>query len=716
MVFGGSFVSNLPISSMQLLHEQELSQLNTQQKKAVETLDGPVLISAAAGTGKTKVLTLRYVHIINMQKAAPHQILAVTFTNKAAQEMKNRLSTYLNKSVNSLWIGTFHSLSLRILRTHAAFCDRTSSFSVLDITDQLGIIRKLLKSMNGAKQYTPKSILGKISRWKQKALEPEDIDSSDPFLTSMYFAYQATLKDVNGFDFDDLLVQSLKLFLNHSEILSAYQAQFSYLLVDEYQDINHVQYEWLKALAGDRSNICCVGDDDQSIYGWRGANVENILQFSKDFPGAEIIYLEQNYRSTPHILSAASHLISHNQRRYDKTLRTSNTIGEKIYIQGLWDSPEESAFIAQKIIELQKKENPLSTMAILVRAGFQTREFEERFILQNIPYRIIGNTRFYERQEIRDFLGYLRAIHAPSDALAFERIVNTPKRGVGSTALQHFYQLSHEEGIPLEEAAKKLCATLRVGTKEALQLFLSQLQSWREYEKNENLTDFAQKVLKESGYLAMWENQKEDPQAEGRIENLKDLIKTMDQFSSLEEFLEHISLLIESVNESTHECVSLMTIHAAKGLEFDTVFLAGWEENVFPHIKCLQDLGQKGLEEERRLAYVGITRARTRAFISFCWNRKMPQGWTASSPSRFIDQLPPQDIILNLHSPFRRPASFSHFKQKTSTPLSPFKKGVRVSHQLFGMGIIHESRADILSISFDTHGLKKVSARFVNKC
>lgn len=771
-----NYVSPPPSGKGNFSLEKESALLNEQQRQAVLDVDGPCLISAAAGTGKTRVLTLRYARILEEGKAQAGQILAVTFTNRAAQEMKTRLGPILPEDSRWLWIGTFHSLSLRILRMHAELCKRTPSFAVLDTSDQLSVVRKILRAMNAEKGYTPQKILGKISQWKQELRSPSDLTPSPE--VSFFEAYQAWLLDTNSFDFDDLLIECLRLFENHEEVCCKYRQQFRYILVDEYQDINHVQYMWLKMLAvgEDNTNICCVGDEDQSIYGWRGANIENIMRFAKDFPGAKIFHLEQNYRSTPHILSAASGLISHNRNRYGKILRTDRVTGERVKVQGVWDSVEEAAFVAGKISELIYEKKSLASVAILVRASFQTREFEELFMLQNIPYRVVGNTRFYERQEIKDFLAYIRAVYSPLDSIAFERVLGVPRRGIGETTLQEMHTRAREKGVGLEESARQMSAedSLRSTARDGLIRLLELMDGWREAIGKVSLGELADRILRESGYEAMWKAEG-DAQAETRIENVRALIQAMGHFKTLEEFIEHVSLLTETVGEASCESVAIMTLHAAKGLEFDTVFLPGWEENVFPHARCLAE-GARGVEEERRLAYVGLTRARVKAIITFCWNRRMPQGWGPSAPSRFIEELPANDIELNLHTSrqtslrFSRRArhdpvsastgpltveppanaprtSFGRFpfskrmdmgrssSSSTSTPTSTStsvsasasavhensdkraargaQEGAVVNHSLFGSGVVMRNLGNVLIIRFDTYGVKKVSAKFL---
>lgn len=723
--------------------QETIEKLNEPQRRAVEYGEGPLLVSAGAGTGKTRVLTLRYASLVARGASHPACILAVTFTNKAAQEMRNRLETLFGTSLKSFWIGTFHSISLRLLRAHTDLCGRAPGFSVLDEGDRQRLMKKVLKALSVPKEYTPSVVLSKISRYKQYAYGPDDIPvDEDPLIRTIFATYQEYLRDVNGFDFDDLLVESLRLLQDNEEVLKRYQDQFRYILVDEYQDINHVQYLWIRALARGHQNLCCVGDDDQSIYGWRGANVENILRFTSDFGGATIIALEQNYRSTPHILSAASHLIANNGQRHGKTLHTDKTHGEKVRVQSVWDAEEEAAWVAQEILAIRKacadeNDEPFSSMAILVRAGFQMREFEERFILLGLPYRIVGSARFYERQEIRDIIGYFRVVQSPQDNLAFERILNVPKRGIGSATLKELYESAEMHEESLENACRRACAEKRgIRGEEALKTFLRKIDSWRAMARMKPaLPSLADRIFDESGYAAMLKADP-DPQSEGRIENVKDLIRAMEQFHTLEEFLEHMALLAETVDNKTTDAVSVMTLHAAKGLEFDTVFLAGWEEQMFPHPRCLSESGNKGLEEERRLAYVGITRAKKRSIISFCQNRRLPsQGWTSSVPSRFIWELPQTDVAFServstasqqkrsfgnnpkwrnapiIEKPMSQPAMSA--QRVASSQENVFRIGARVVHPIFGKGTVKQNQGTILYVVFDTHAAKKVSARFV---
>lgn len=707
----------------------DLSILNNEQKEAVETLDGPLLISASAGTGKTRVLTMRYANIVNQGKAPANNILAVTFTNKAANEMKARLSQLLGHKVGHLWIGTFHSIGMRILRKHSDLFQRNSTFTILDMSDQSSLIRKILKSMGLDQKCTPATVSMKINAWKQDALSPHEIfDERDPVMLRVYKEYEERTQSLNAFDFGDLLMLSLKLFKNHDDILSEYHEQFKYILVDEYQDVNNVQYTWLKLLSRGNGNICCVGDDDQSIYGWRGANVENILRFSYDFPQAKIIKLVQNYRSQPRIVSAASHLISHNRERYKKELRTDKPIGDKIAVYGLWNSTDEASFVIKKIMDMHHSGERLSGIAILVRASFQTREFEEQLIAKGIPYRIVGSAKFYDRQEIRDIMAYFRAIYSKYDDLAFERALHTPKKGIGETSVGYIHDICASYSIPLQEGAQRLCelapSPIRSSARESIKAFLAKIESWRDTSQKITPASLAGQIFKESGLLEMLSKQ-DDAQAESRIENVKDLIKSMTSFSNLREFLEHASLLSENADEEAQESVSIMTMHAAKGLEFEIVFLPGWEEGTFPHSRCIEERGVKGVEEERRLAYVAITRAMRVSVISFCWNRKVSYygGWSSMAPSRFINELPQDEVELYMNVQSQVKHQKQQYPQSQSNQNAPiiqnsgskFLRGDIVIHPIFGQGSVREFNGTYVSVIFKCGSIKRLMPNFIQK-
>ena len=678
------------------LHDA-IDRLNRSQKDAVTSEPGNILVSAGAGTGKTRVLTLRYGHLVFDRGVDPQNIMAVTFTNKASLEMKKRLRDFF--PVHQLWIGTFHSLGLRILRQHHECIDRSADFSVLDGRDQSTLVQKILKDIGTKKAVTPRMVLDVISQWKHKMLQPRDIPHAPtPLYLQVYQEYQHRLQMMNCLDFDDLLLGSLSLMQQRAELVQSYD--FQHILVDEYQDINELQYQWIKAFSDRKSSVFCVGDDDQSIYGWRGASIEKILRFEKDFSHTKTIYLEDNYRSTPHILSAASHLIGHNKERHGKVLRTSEDEGEKVRVHGLWDSGEEARFIADQVMEATKNGQTLSSTAILVRTSIQTRELEEYFSLQNIPYHIVGSARFYDRSEIRDIIGYLRIVHSPTDNLAFERVINTPKRGIGPTTIQRLYDIVHEQGLSLEQAARFYSQQAKESVARSNMLgFLEAIDQWRHKKTDLSPADLVQDILITSGYKAMWQEQ--GIQGQTRLDHIKELIKSTEAFTSLEEFLEYASLLSETASDEDGKGVAMMTLHAAKGLEFDTVFLPGWEENLFPHIRCVEESGPKGVEEERRLAYVGLTRARKKSVISFCWNRKGHRGFVPSSPSRFINELPQENVEMVLKIKNTSPHPSPHQQQK-------------VMHATFGKGTVQSCSGLMTSVFFERYGLKKIMTRFLN--
>jgi DNA helicase-2/ATP-dependent DNA helicase PcrA len=726
-----------------------LAGLNPEQRLAVETLDGPVLVLAGAGTGKTRVLTVRIAHILATGRARPSEILAVTFTNKAAREMKHRVGEIVGGVVEGMpWLGTFHAIGVRILRRHAELVGLKPDFTILDVDDQIRLLKQLLEAENiDEKRWPARVLAGLIDGWKNRGLTPEQVPAGEAAAFAngkglkLYKAFQERLKILNAADFGDLLLENIRLFREQPEVLRQYQNRFKFILVDEYQDTNVAQYLWLRLLgqsgsqpagegqghateradaatrseagprtadpagvdpyrgsatgadggaadtgagSGDRAadpaghrpdgrpaaaagpgerdprslavrpasppgrflkNICCVGDDDQSIYGWRGAEVDNILRFEHDFPGATVIRLERNYRSTGHILAAASHLIAHNEGRLGKTLRTDDVPGEKVTVTGSWDSEEEARAIGEEIEQLQRGGHSLNQIAILVRASFQMREFEDRFVTLGLPYRVIGGPRFYERAEIRDALAYLRVINSPADDLAFERIVNVPKRGLGDATVQLLHDHARKRRVPLTEAARAMVATdeLKPKPRGALRGLIESIDRWRKQRDNLPHNQLAEIVLDESGYTEMWQKDR-SADAAGRLENLKELVRSMEEFENLQGFLEHISLVMDNDKAAEADAVNIMTLHSAKGLEFDTVFLPGWEEGLFPHQRTLDDQGRAGLEEERRLAHVGITRARKRAKIYFATNRRMHGLWQTNIPSRFLDELPEANV------------------------------------------------------------------------
>ncbi|MBB2685025.1 MULTISPECIES: UvrD-helicase domain-containing protein [Rhizobium] len=632
-----------------------LAGLNPEQTEAVETLEGPVLVLAGAGTGKTRVLTTRIAHILNTGRAFPSQILAVTFTNKAAREMKERIALLVGGAVEGMpWLGTFHSIGVKLLRRHAELVGLSSDFTILDTDDVVRLIKQLIQAEGlDDKRWPAKQFAGMIDTWKNKGLGPADIPEGDARAFAngrgrdLYFAYQARLSTLNACDFGDLLMHPIAIFRKNPDLLKEYHGRFRYILVDEYQDTNTAQYMWLRLLAqrskGEPQNVCCVGDDDQSIYGWRGAEVDNILRFEKDFPGAKVIKLERNYRSTEHILGAAAHLIAHNEGRLGKTLFTDRADPDdvKVQVHASWDSEEEARAIGEEIEQLQRGKHLLNDMAILVRASFQMREFEDRFVTLGLNYRVIGGPRFYERLEIRDAMAYFRLVAQPADDLAFERIINTPKRGLGDTTVRALHDYARARDIPMLAAAADMIETdeLKPKARKALFDVIQSFRRWQELLENTPHTELAEQILEESGYTDMWKNDK-SAEAPGRLENLKELIRSMESFESMRGFLEHVSLVMDAETNENLDAVSIMTLHSAKGLEFDTVFLPGWEEGLFPHQRSLDESGRAGLEEERRLAYVGITRAKRRCHIWFVSNRRIHGLWQSTLPSRFLDELP----------------------------------------------------------------------------
>ncbi|MFG1429529.1 UvrD-helicase domain-containing protein [Xanthobacter sp. V2C-8] len=626
-----------------------LDGLNPEQRAAVETLEGPLLVLAGAGTGKTRVLTTRIAHILATGRAFPSQILAVTFTNKAAREMKERIATIVGDQVEGMpWLGTFHAIGVRLLRRHHELVGLKSGFTILDTDDQIRLLKQLLAAENiDEKRWPARLLAATIDGWKNRGLSPKDVPAGEGAVFAngkggaLYVAYQARLKALNAVDFGDLLLEGIRLFRENPDVLAEYHRRFKYLLVDEYQDTNVAQYLWLRLLAQGSKNVCCVGDDDQSIYGWRGAEVDNILRFESDFPGATVIRLERNYRSTGHILAAASHLIAHNEGRLGKTLFSEGEDGEHVTVTGAWDSGEEARAVGEEIEALQRAGHPLSQIAILVRASFQMREFEDRFVTLGLNYRVIGGPRFYERAEIRDALAYLRCVNSGADDLAFERIVNVPKRGIGDATLKQIHDVARAAGVPLQEAARALTESeeLKPKVRGTLRGLMEMFARWREQARVLSHTELAEIVLDESGYTEMWQKDR-SAEATGRLENLKELVRSMEPFENLGGFLEHISLVMDTDSGAGEDAVQVMTLHSAKGLEFDTVFLPGWEEGLFPHQRALDEQGKAGLEEERRLAYVGITRARASARIYFASNRRIHGLWNSTVPSRFLDELP----------------------------------------------------------------------------
>ncbi len=760
-----------------------LDGLNPAQREAVERLDGPVLMLAGAGTGKTKALTARIVHLLTQAKARPDQILAVTFTNKAAREMKNRVGQMLGQGVEGMpWLGTFHAICVKLLRRHAELIcgqaegDRAaphlkSNFTILDTDDQLRLLRQLVQAANiDDKRWPARQLASIIDGWKNRALTPDRVPAADAGAynhkgVALYAQYQRRLIELNAVDFGDLLMHIVQIFQTHPDVLEQYQHRFRYILVDEYQDTNVAQYLWLRLLAAGHRNICCVGDDDQSIYGWRGAEVGNILRFEKDFPGAHVVRLEQNYRSTPHILAAASGVIRGNEGRLGKELWTDKNDGEKVRLIGHWDGEEEARWIGDEIEAMQRgtrglRSFGLDDMAILVRASHQMRAFEDRFLTIGLPYRVIGGPRFYERLEIRDAMAYFRVVTTPEDDLAFERIFNTPKRGLGDKAQQIIQKTARANGTGLVDGARLAVQAGLIKGKAGseLQQLVDDIRRWGRMAGDPDVThvELAEIILDESGYTAMWQNDK-TPEAPGRLENLKELVKALEEFENLQGFLEHVSLIMDNDSAESEEKVSIMTLHAAKGLEFPAVFLPGWEDGLFPSQRSMDESGLKGLEEERRLAYVGITRAEEVCTISFAGNRRVYGQWQSQLPSRFIDELPEAHVDVltppGLYSggygaaaPASGPASgiearvaeanvynspgwkrlqsragqhgLSQPREARNTiidldAVSAFTLGDRVFHQKFGYGAVIAIEGDKLEIDFDKAGTKKVVARFV---
>ena len=734
-----------------------LAELNGAQREAVEATEGPVLVLAGAGTGKTRVLTTRLAHILHRGLARPGEVLAVTFTNKASREMKGRVEALLRRPIESLWLGTFHAMGARILRRHAELAGLTANFTILDTDDQIRLLKQVIEAAGiDEKKWPARNLAALVGRWKDRGVGPRQAgsDNAGDFAfgkgASLYAAYQERLKSLNAVDFGDLLLHCLTIFGNHADVLAAYQRRFRYVLVDEYQDANVAQYLWLRLLARAHHNICCVGDDDQSIYGWRGAEVGNILRFEKDFEGARVIRLEQNYRSTPHILAAAAGLIANNAGRLGKTLWTEAPGGERIQVRGVWDGEDEARFVGEEIEALRSRGHGLNGMAILVRAVFQMRAFEERFLTLGLPYRVVGGLRFYERREIRDAVAYFRAVVQPADDLAIERIVNVPRRGIGAATMQAMHRLARARGFGLMRAAAELVETeeLRPQARRALSDFLTRLDRWRVEKARLPHVEFAEFVLDDSGYTAMWRNDK-SPDAPGKLENLKELVAAMDEFENLEGFLEHVGLVMENEDSGAGDKVNLMTLHGAKGLEFDTVFLPGWEEGVFPNQRSLDEGGATALEEERRLGHVGLTRARRHVRLSFAANRRIYNQWQSSIPSRFIDELPGDSIeyasepglyegrgtrtghagrfdVSEGPSTGRRGSRRGHTVTSGGLVLEGraevvdaresagvFHVGVRVFHQKFGYGHVLSVDGNRLQVAFDKAGTKKIIDDFV---
>jgi DNA helicase-2/ATP-dependent DNA helicase PcrA len=723
-----------------------LERLNPAQREAVEAMDGPVLVLAGAGTGKTSVLTARLAHLLNTGRCRPHQILAVTFTNKAAQEMRERVARILGgAAVDGWWLGTFHSLAARMLRRHAELVGLQSNFTILDPDDQQRLIKQVMETYQiDVKKSPPKQVIAQIDRWKDKALNPQDVsqddvgDIADGKGLILYRDYQARLRAINACDFGDLLLHMITILRDpkHKNVLDEYHRQFKYMMVDEYQDTNVAQYMWLRLLAMGSQNICCVGDDDQSIYGWRGAEVGNILRFEHDFPGAKIIRLEQNYRSTGNILAAASGVISHNQGRLGKTLWSEGDKGELIRVRGLWDSDAEARWIAEEVEQLQHAKFDLNEISILVRASAQMRVIEERFMKLNIPLRVIGGQPFYARMEIRDMIAYLRVVMQPADDLALERIINVPKRAIGDSTVSKLYSFARAQNISLYDSLLQLAQTdeLRPAVRKTLTELEHKFSEWRALAAQVRPSDLVAQIMTETGYLDFWKKEK-TLESETRVENLRELVSAMAEYTSIDEFLEHVALVMDNQDMANNEKVSIMTLHAAKGLEFDAVFLPGWEEGLFPSQRSMDDSGMKGLEEERRLAYVGITRARKRAYITYVANRMMYGRWENAMPSRFIDEVPAElkdlESDKTIYGTGRsshwdssgvavRPQVYSGSRASVSTERhlmnddgSVLKTGMWVEHNSFGRGKIVHIDGQKLDIQFQKGGMKRVMASFV---
>jgi DNA helicase-2/ATP-dependent DNA helicase PcrA len=747
-----------------------LSGLNPEQREAVETTEGPVLVLAGAGTGKTRVLTTRLAHILATGRARPWELLAVTFTNKAAREMRERITHLIGPSAEGLrWLGTFHSVAAQILRRHAELVGLRSTFTILDTDDQERLIKQLLEAANiDTKRWTPRSLAGLVDHWKNRGWTPETLPPGEDFANgkgqTLYAAYQARLVTLNACDFGDLLLHNLTILSRHADIAEEYRRRFRYILVDEYQDTNVAQYLWLRLLTSSTGNVCCVGDDDQSIYGWRGAEVDNILRFERDFPGAKVIRLERNYRSTRHILGAASGLIAANRDRLGKTLWTEDSTDDKVRVRGVWDGEAEARLIADEIETARKQGVAYKDMAVLVRASFQMRAFEERFVMLAVPYTVIGGPRFFERAEIRDAHAYLRLVISEDDDLAFERIVNTPKRGIGDTSVQKILHIARQAGVSAMTAVRDLIGSdeLQARTRTALSVFVRDLDRWRGMAQDVPHWQLTETVLEESGYTDMQKADRTSGQT--RLDNLKELVQSMQQFETLGAYLEHVSLVMDLDRGAGEDAVQVMTLHGAKGLEFPLVFLPGWEEGVFPSQRSIDEKGEKGLEEERRLAYVGVTRAKQDARISFAANRLVYGRWTSQLPSRFVDELPIDHVEAESDTGYygvtpgmkeaksrwdemptfgsgysspgwKRAQSFTAARAPAARPArhtliegdgrlvatadpkagGGWARGERVFHQKFGYGHIIGIEGNKLSVAFDKAGEKKVIDTFVEK-
>jgi DNA helicase-2/ATP-dependent DNA helicase PcrA len=781
---------HLPISQRAAAHAPYLTTLNPEQRAAVEALDGPLLVLAGAGTGKTRVLTTRLAHLLTTGRAKPWGVLAVTFTNKAAREMRERVEKLLGPGAGGLpWLGTFHSISARMLRTHAELVGLKNNFTILDTDDQIRLLKQIIEAENiDEKRWPGRALAGFIDSWKNRAMTPDRVPKGEAYAfadgkgAKLYEIYQARLKILNACDFGDLLLHMISVFQNHQDVLESYHRKITHLMVDEYQDTNVAQYLWLRLLAQASKNLCVVGDDDQSIYGWRGAEVDNILRFEHDFPGSVVVRLERNYRSTGHILAAASQLIAHNRGRLGKTLFTDDDEGHRVKVRGVWDGEAEARLIADDIEAWRQSNRSYAECAVLVRAAWQMRAFEERFLMLRIPYKVIGGPRFFERAEVRDAHAYLRLIRSEDDDLAFERIVNQPKRGVGESTVQKLHAhagkppvrfvtdngplfdqdtgevVTEQPEAPggatrfrsLTAAAREMTLTdeLPLKARTALRAFLNDLDRWRDKSREISHVELSEIVLDESGYTEMLRNDK-SPQAQTRLENLKELVQSMGQYDSLEAYLEHVALVLDIEAESEGDNVHLSTLHAAKGLEWPLVFLPGWEEQVFPSQRSIDETGEKGLEEERRLAYVGITRARESARISFAANRQIYGRWQTVLPSRFIDELPAANVdaisetgyhvqpgvrdmaVEPFSSGYQSPGWRRAQERGAFTSKPPLLEGEarlvaksgpgdaaygvgdRIFHQKFGYGRVRQVEGNKLTVDFDKAGEKRVIDSFV---
>ncbi|MBL42290.1 MAG: DNA helicase II [Rhodospirillaceae bacterium] len=713
-----------------------LQSLNREQLDAVQSINGPVLVLAGAGTGKTKVLVSRICHILKNNYAKPWEILAVTFTNKASKEMNSRVSSLIGQAVEGMWLGTFHSIGVKILRSNAELIGLKNNFTIIDTDDQTRVLKQLIKSNNiDDKRWPARSLAYIINKWKDMGVLPEEVRSEDTTnfaqgkSVELYKDYNSLLKVQNAADFGDLILHCITLFKNNDDILKNYQKKFKFILVDEYQDTNQAQHKWLKFLAMGSKNVCCVGDDDQSIYGWRGAEVGNILSFEKDFSGAKIIRLEKNYRSQPHILKAASELIKNNMGRLGKTLWTEKENGEPIIISSHLDGADEARSVIENC-EIISKNNKLNEIAILVRAGYQTREFEDRLLTVNLPYRVIGGPRFYERREIRDAIAYLRVVSQPNDGIAFERIINVPKRGLGQTTIKSIYDMSKKNNESLISSAQNIILTdiIRPQAKSSLSKLLENFNRWISLRDQTNVRDLLETILDESGYTDMWQNDK-SIEAPGRLDNLMELADTLENFENLTAFLDHVSLVMENEKNETGDMINIMTLHAAKGLEFDHVFLPGWEEGLFPNQRSLDEYGTVALEEERRLGHVGITRARKTVRISFAHSRRSFGEWQNSLPSRFIDELPEENISFleeshNIDNNFFQDNDFNQdinfdfdqsYKKTKSIPhkIRNIIVGSKIKHEKYGIGYVIKINYEKLEIVFENHGKKTIISDYV---